>query len=146
MSLLDLWKCFRDGCFTFQLGFQVLSCWNHSQMNWWSPLGCSWHCLLKIQSLQLLCKFINIPVLNDNINTKQNSQFFLLKFGLWILPWNLRLIETEQDNFNLVIQATRCKTRISYSGTLSHSSGTVQCVDCQNIMHDSDFRRPYKSL
>lgn len=98
MSLLDLWKCFRDGYFTFQLGFQVLSCWNHSQMNWWSPLGCSWHCLLQIKSLQLLCKFINVPVLNDNINTKQNSQFFLLKFGLWILPWNLRLHETEQDN------------------------------------------------
>lgn len=90
--------------------------------------------------------YLNVPVLNDNINTKQNSQFFLLKFGLWILPWNLRLIETEQDNFNLVIQATRCKTRISYSGTLSHSCGAVQCVDCQNIMHDSDFRRPYKSL
>lgn len=30
--------------------------------------------------------YLNVPVLNDNINTKQNSQFFLLKFGLWILP------------------------------------------------------------
>lgn len=144
MSLLDLWKCFRDGCFTFQLGFQVLSCWNHSQMNWWSPLGCSWHCLLKIQSLQLLCKFTNVPVLNDNINTKQNSQFFLLKFGPWIFH------ETEDctrlNKITVVIQATKFTTRISYSGTLSHSSGTVQCADCQNIMHDSDFRRPYKSL